>query len=33
LLAPHNPMLPPSQPLHLPLKNSSGQLSTYTVPK
>ena len=25
-------VLPPSQPLHFPLKNFSGQLSTYTVP-
>ena len=32
LLAPHGPMLPPSQLLHLPLKNLSGQLSTTTVP-
>ncbi len=30
--APHDSMLPPRQPLHLPLKILSGQLSTNTVP-
>ncbi len=33
LLPPHNAVLPPSQPLHIPLKNLSGQLSTNTVLK
>ncbi|HMI80168.1 MAG TPA: hypothetical protein VK480_00115 [Solirubrobacterales bacterium] len=31
LLPPHHPMLPPGKLLHLPLKKSSGQLSTNTV--
>jgi hypothetical protein len=32
LLPTHDAVLPPCQPLHLPLKNLSGQLSTNTVP-
>jgi hypothetical protein len=32
LLPTHNAVLPPCKPLHLPLKNLSGQLSTNTVP-
>jgi hypothetical protein len=31
LLSPQNAVLPPRQPLDLPLKNLSGWLSTYTV--
>ena len=32
LLPSHNAVLAPRQPLHLPLKKLSGQLSTNTVP-